>query len=215
MPSSDGQPVTMPERRTIDPGASSGIYPLLGALVAPRPIGWVSTRSSSGVDNLAPHSFFQIVSTAPPIVMISTMGEKDTARNIRASGEFVVCGSPSHLAHQINVTGVDFEPGVSEFDVAGLTREPSTKVAPPRVAESPFALECVLHDTKDVGNAILILGEVVLIAVAESAYEGEYVTSRGVDPIARLGGSEWSELGRIVDLPRMTVEEFRATRADD
>jgi len=212
---SDKQPGTIPERRTIDPGASSDIYPLLGALVAPRPIGWVSTQSSSGVDNLAPHSFFHIVSTSPPIVMISTMGEKDTARNIRACGEFVVCGSPSRLAHQINTTGVDFEPGVSEFDVAGLTRESSARVAPPRVAESPFALECVLHDIKNVGNAILILGEIVLIAVAESAYEGEHVTSRGVDPIARLGGSEWSELGRIVDLPRMAVEEYRITRAGD
>jgi len=198
----------MPERRSIDPGASSGIYPLLGALVSPRPIGWVSTTSADGVDNLAPHSFFQIVSTSPPIVMISSMGEKDTARNIRASGEFVVCGSPVALIEQINITGVDFPPGISEFDVAGLTREPSEKVRPPRVAESPFALECVLHDIREVGNGILILGEVVWIAAAEYAFDGVRAQSSLVDPVARLGGNEWAGLGSIVDVPRLSVEDF-------
>ena len=198
----------MPERRSIDPGASSGIYPLLGALVSPRPIGWVSTTSAEGVDNLAPHSFFQIVSTSPPIVMISSMGEKDTARNIRASGEFVVCGSPVALIEQINITGVDFPPGISEFDVAGLTREPSEKVRPPRVAESPFALECVLHDIREVGNGILILGEVVWIAAAEYAFDGVRAQSSLVDPVARLGGNEWARLGSIVDVPRLSVEDF-------
>jgi len=198
----------MPERRSIDPGSSSGIYPLLGALVSPRPIGWVSTTSAEGVDNLAPHSFFQIVSTSPPIVMISSMGEKDTARNIRASGEFVVCGSPVALIEQINITGVDFPPGISEFDVAGLTREPSEKVRPPRVAESPFALECVLHDIREVGNGILILGEVVWIAAAEYAFDGVRAQSSLVDPVARLGGNEWARLGSIVDVPRLSVEDF-------
>jgi len=198
----------MPERRSIDPGSSSGIYPLLGALVSPRPIGWVSTTSAEGVDNLAPHSFFQIVSTSPPIVMISSMGEKDTARNIRASGEFVVCGSPVALIEQINITGVDFPPGISEFDVAGLTREPSEKVRPPRVAESPFALECVLHDIREVGNGILILGEVVWIAAAEYAFDGVRAQSSLVDPVARLGGNEWAGLGSIVDVPRLSVEDF-------
>ena len=198
----------MPERRSIDPGASSGIYPLLGALVSPRPIGWVSTTSAEGGDNLAPHSFFQIVSTSPPIVMISSMGEKDTARNIRASGEFVVCGSPVALIEQINITGVDFPPATSEFDVAGLTREPSEKVRPPRVAESPFALECVLHDIREVGNGILILGEVVWIAAAEYAFDGVRAQSSLVDPVARLGGNEWAGLGSIVDVPRLSVEDF-------
>ncbi|MFM1917625.1 MAG: hypothetical protein RJB01_1140 [Actinomycetota bacterium] len=200
----------MPERRTIDPRASSGIYPLLGALVTPRPIAWVSTTSPDGVDNLAPHSFYQVVSTAPPIIMISSMGEKDTARNIRASGEFVVCGSPADLIQEINVTGIDFAPGVSEFDAARVTREPSERVRPPRVAESPYALECVLTDMREVGNGILILGEVILIAVAEYVFEGKRASTRRVDPVARLGGSEWSTLGEIVDVPRLSVEDFEA-----
>lgn len=198
-----------PERRIIDP--SSGVYAVLGALVAPRPIAWVSTVSPEGIDNLAPHSFFQIVSTSPPIVMISTMGEKDTARNARAIGEFVVCGSPATYIEQINVTGVDFPAGVSEFDEAGVTREHSEKVRPPRVAESPFALECVVFDMQEVGNAVLILGEVVLIAVAEDLFDGDRVVTRRADLIARLGGSEWSELGVIHELPRVTLEDYRRT----
>ena len=97
----------MPERREIDPSKAKGIYPLLGTLVTPRPIAWVSSMSAEGVDNLAPHSFFQIVSTAPPIVMISSMGEKDTVRNVRATGEFVVCGSPASMIEQINLSEED------------------------------------------------------------------------------------------------------------
>jgi len=197
-----------PERRIIDPGASSGVYPLLGALVAPRPIGWVSTTSADGVDNLAPHSFFQIVSTDPPIVMISSMGEKDTVRNARATGEFVVCGTPVSLMEQVNITGVDFPSGVSEFDEAGLTREPSEKVKVPRVAESPFALECVVHDIQSIGNGMVLFGEVVLIAVSEDLFDGQRISSARWDPIARLGGSEWSALGQIYDLPRIAVQDY-------
>ena len=197
-----------PERRIIDPGASSGVYPLLGALVAPRPIGWVSTTSADGVDNLAPHSFFQIVSTSPPIVMISSMGEKDTVRNARATDEFVVCGTPVSLMEPVNVTGIDFPSGVSEFDEAGLTREPSHKVTVPGVAESPFALECVVHDIQSIGNGIVLFGEIVLIAVSEDLFDGQRISSAQWDPIARLGGSEWSALGQIYDLPRIAVQDY-------
>lgn len=206
---SDIQQGQTPERRIIDPDASSGVYPVLGALVAPRPIGWVSTTSLDGVDNLAPHSFFQIVSTAPPIVMISSMGEKDTVRNARATGEFVVCGTPVELMNEANVTGIDFPPGVSEFDEAHIAREPSAKVRPPRVAQSPFALECVVHDIRPVGNAMLLLGEVVLIAVREDLFDGPHVHSSPANLVARLGGSEWSEIGRIHELPRIPYEDYR------
>ena len=128
-------------RRTFDPLAP-GIYGLLSALISPRPIAWVATRSSTGVDNLAPHSFYQLVSTAPPIVMISSMGEKDTVRNIRATGQFVVCGTPASRIEQVNLTSVEFGPEISEFDAAAVTREESSTVAVSRVAESPYALEC-------------------------------------------------------------------------
>lgn len=170
----------------------------------------MSTRSSSGIDNLAPHSFYQLVSTAPPIVMISTMGVKDTARNIRETGEFVVCGSPGHLIEQINLTGIDFEAGVSEFDIVGLTREPSERVAPYRVAESPYALECVLHEMHEIGNGIVIFGEVVLVAVDEAVMVNGRVSNELLDPVARLGASDWSRLGEIVSVPRISLDEYRA-----
>lgn len=198
----------MPERREIDPATTSGIYPLLGTLVTPRPIAWVSSVAADGTDNLAPHSFFQIVSTSPPIVMISSMGEKDTVRNIRATGEFVVCGSPASLIDEINLTSIEFPHGVSEFDQVGLTREPSVRVRPPRVAESPYALECRCQDIRDVGNGILVLGEVVHIAVSEDAFDGARVDVTRLDPVARLGGSQWSTLGDIVDVPRVTLDQF-------
>ena len=128
-----------PRRISIDTSTLANAYGYLGALVTPRPIAWVSTRGLNGVDNLAPHSFYQVVSVAPPIVMVSTMGWKDTARNARDTGEFVVVGTPVSLIEEVNATAVEFDPNVSEFDAAGLTREPSEGVAPFRVAESPYA----------------------------------------------------------------------------
>ena len=197
-------------RRLTDPASMPGIYSLLGALVVPRPIGWVSTRSVDGVDNLAPHSFYQLVSTNPPIVMISTMGEKDTARNIKETGEFVVCGSTVSLIEKINITGVDFEAGVSEFEIAGLTREPSEIIAPFRVAESPYALECRCTDMFEMGNGIVIFGEVVMIAVDERVMNDHHVMMSKLNPVARLGASDWSGLGEIVDVPRMSVADYEA-----
>lgn len=196
-------------RRLTDPASMPGIYSLLGSLVVPRPIGWVSTRSVDGVDNLAPHSFYQLVSTNPPIVMISTMGEKDTARNIKETGEFVVCGSTVELIEQINITGVDFEAGISEFDITGLTREPSELVAPFRVAESPYALECRCCDMFSMGNGIVIFGEVVMIAVDERVMDGNAVSMEELNPVARLGASDWSALGEIFDVPRLSVADYQ------
>ena len=158
-------PASSAARVVIDPAESRSVYSLLGSLVVPRPIAWVSSRSPSGIDNLAPHSFFTIVSTEPPIIVFSSMGEKDTVRNIRATGEFVVCGSTAALLEQINVTGVDFDPQVSEFDAAGLTREPSETVAAFRVAESPYALDCRLVEITEMGNGLVVFGEVKRIAV--------------------------------------------------
>ena len=184
------------------------MYALLGSLVVPRPIAWVSSRSESGVDNLAPHSFFTIVSTSPPIIVFSSMGEKDTVRNIRASGEFVVCGSPSALLEQINLTGVEFDSDISEFDAAGLTREPSETVSAARVAESPYALECRLVEIKEMGNGLVVFGEVACIAVHESVLVDGRADIDRLGPIARLGGSDWSRVGEITTRRRLSVEEY-------
>lgn len=197
-------------RVVIDPSAVRSVYPLLGSLVVPRPIAWVSSRSAEGIDNLAPHSFFTIVSTAPPIIVFSSMGEKDTVRNIRETGEFVVCGSPAEMLEQINVTSVEFGSDISEFDVAGLTREASQTVAAARVAESPYALECRLVEIHAMGNGLVVFGEVMCIAVEASVLVDGRAAIDRLDPIARLGGSDWSRIGEITTRRRLSVEEYRS-----
>lgn len=200
------------ERVVIDPASGRNVYPLLGALVIPRPIAWVSTRSADGVDNLAPHSFFTVVSTDPPIVVVSSMGEKDTVRNARETGEFVVCGSPGDQIEAINLTAVEFPAHVSEFDAVGLTREPSLMVRPPRVAESPYALECRLVEIHQLGNGLVIYGEVVCIAIDASVMVDNRVVAARLNPVARLGGADWSLLGDVVTRKRLTLEEFSEER---
>ena len=204
----------MPQRRLVDPALHRGSYPLLGSLVAPRPIAWVSTTSPDGVDNLAPHSFSTIVSSDPAMVLVSSIGEKDTARNARATGELVICGAPFALRHEVNLTGVEFAHDVSEFDEVGLTREPSERVRPPRVAQSPFALECRLADVVTVGNGILLIAEVLLIAVDESvlAADGASAHAALLGLAARHGAAEWSAVGEVVDLPRVSLERYLAQR---
>jgi len=120
-------------RLDLDPAElGAGIYPWLTSVVVPRPIAWVSSRSVDGVDNLAPHSFFTVAGIDPPVVQFTSVGVKDSLRNVLATGEFVVCLTPEPLVEQVNLTGTDFPADVSEYDaVAGLTREPSSKVAPP------------------------------------------------------------------------------------
>jgi len=200
-------------RRTFDPDAR-GIYGLLSALISPRPIGWVSTRSAAGVDNIAPHSFYQLVSTSPPVVMISSMGEKDTVRNIRETGEFIVCGTPATRIVQVNLTSVEFGPDISEFDAAGLTREPAETVSVSRVAESPYALECRLLETHQIGNGIVVFGQVGHIAVDESAFTGDGVSLDRLDLVSRLSGPDWGLLGDVVSLPRLSVDEYHEQYPD-
>lgn len=199
------------QRRLINPTQARSTYGLLNSLVVPRAIAWVSSRSPDGVDNLAPHSFFTIVSSRPPLVLFASIGYKDTLRNIEQTGEFVVCGAPQARLDAVNLTAVDFPADVSEFDEAGLTREPSELVAPCRVAESPYALECRLVETRRLGDGISIVGEIVWIAIDESVLIGDRVSSALLDPVARLGSSEWSGLGPIMVRKRLTLADVRDT----
>ena len=141
------------------------IYKLLVSTVVPRPIAWVSTRSADGVDNLAPHSYFTVSSVRPPVVQFTSVGHKDSLRNAQATGEFVVSVCPRALSRQVSDTSVPFPPDVSEFDMIVRTREPSARVAPPRVAESPVSLECVLEDVHSFGECVVVFGRVVWVAV--------------------------------------------------
>ena len=191
-----------------DPGARRAFYSFLTSVVVPRPIAWISSTSAKGVDNLAPHSFFTIASVDPPIVQFTSVGRKDSVRNIEATGEFVVAFTPERLFEQVNATGTGFAPDVSEFDMVGLTREPSATVRPPRVLESPVALECRLHSTLEMGNSTLVFGEVLHAVVSEDVLDGDHPAIDALRPLSRLGRNEWGTAGRIRDITRIPVEEW-------
>ncbi|MBB6171983.1 flavin reductase (DIM6/NTAB) family NADH-FMN oxidoreductase RutF [Nocardiopsis mwathae] len=183
-------------------------YRLLTAVVVPRPIAWISTTSASGVDNLAPHSFFTVSSVEPPIVQFTSVGRKDHLRNVEETGEFVVNFAPEHLQREINATATDYPPEVSEFDAVGVTREPSSAVKPPRVAASPVALECRLHSTLLFGDSTVVFGRVVHAAVDADVLTGGHPEVARLRPIARLGKDEWGTLGEVTSLPRVPYADL-------
>lgn len=178
-------------------------YRLLTASIIPRPIAWISTRSADGVDNLAPHSFFTVASSAPPVVQFTSIGHKDTVRNVQETGEFVICTAPLGLMAQVNTTGTNVAADIDEFDLAGVAREPSAAVGPMRVAASPVAIECRLRSVTEVGNGIIVLGDVVHLAIDETVLgdDGLPLADR-IDPVARLGRNEWAGLGELLRLDR-------------
>jgi flavin reductase (DIM6/NTAB) family NADH-FMN oxidoreductase RutF len=192
-------------RKDFDPGelSSRDFYRLLTAVVVPRPIAWVSSRSADGVDNLAPHSFFTVASVNPPIVQFTSVGEKDSLRNIRTGGEFVVNLAPAGLIAEVNATGTNFPPDVSEFDATGLTREAGRTVGVPRVAESPVALECRLHSTLPIGDCVLVFGEVTHAVVDSVVLDGSHPRIDLLEPLARLGLDEWATTGSVRELKRI------------
>lgn len=194
-----------PEDRRMRAGAA---YRLLTASVVPRPIAWVSSRSAAGVDNLAPHSFFTVVSTDPAMLAFTSVGRKDSVNNIEETGEFVVNIAAGPLSGLVNGTSADYPPEVAEFDAEGVEREASLTVAPPRVAASPIAFECRLHEVRPTGNCFVVVGVVLHAAVSETVAASEdmvrrpHVDVRALDPWARLGADEWGRLGEVIDLPR-------------
>ncbi len=165
------------------------------AIVGPRPIGWVATRSEAGVLNLAPYSFFNAFNYVPPIIGFSSTSEKDSLRNVRTSGEFVWNLVTRPLAEAMNATCAAVPPEVDEFELAGLTPVASRCVQVPRVGESPVAFECRVTQIIQLqgadGSATpawLTLGEVVAVHIArELLVDGVYDTA-AARPILRGGG---------------------------
>jgi flavin reductase (DIM6/NTAB) family NADH-FMN oxidoreductase RutF len=202
-------------RKDVDPEivGAGRFYQLLTSVVVPRPIAWVSSRSAAGVDNLAPHSFFTVSCVDPPMVQFTSVGTKDSLRNIRETGEFVVNLAGEPMFEQINASGTDFPEDVSEFDAVGLTRETSSTVKPYRVAESPVALECRLERDIELGNSTVVIGRVLHAAVDEDVYaeDGRGHSLPAIDklrPLARLGGDEWSRIGEILTISRIRHAEW-------
>jgi len=178
-------------------------YGLLTALVVPRPIAWVSTIGRDEVDNLAPHSFFTVASVEPPVVQFTSVGRKDTLRNVEETGEFVVNLACEKDFETINATATDFPRGTSEFEALGIRREPSLSVRPPRVAGSPAVLECALHSTLRIGDSTLVFGRVLHAAVHREMLLDGHPDSALLRPLARLGKDEWATLGAVREIKRI------------
>ncbi|MER5912444.1 flavin reductase family protein [Streptomyces sp. NPDC001982] len=191
---------------SIGPGS---FYRLLTAVVVPRPIAWVSTLSGDGrTANLAPHSFFTVACVDPPIVQFTSVGRKDSLRNVEETREFVVNLAPEPLFEQINATGTDFPREVGEFEAVGIEREPSLRVRPPRVAASPVALECTLHSTLGLGDSTVVFGRVVHASVSEDVLVNGRPDIRLLRPLARLGGNEWGTVGEVNEVARIPYRDW-------
>jgi flavin reductase (DIM6/NTAB) family NADH-FMN oxidoreductase RutF len=183
-------------------------YRVLNSVVVPRPIAWVGTRSAEGVVNLAPHSFYTVACVDPPVVQFTSVGRKDSLRNVEATGEFTVSLTPEALFEQVNATATDFPAGMSEAEHVGVRLEPSTKVGVPRVAESPVSVECRLHSTLRLGDSTVVFGEVVLISAWESVVADGRPRIEALQPLARLGGNEWSTIGEVKEIRRIPYQEW-------
>ena len=195
--------------------APNGMYKLLISSVVPRPIAWVSSVDASGVRNLAPFSYFMAITDDPPTIAFSCSyrgagadGKKDTLRNVEATGEFVVNVVDDDRAAQMNVTSGDYPPEVDEFEMAGLSVAPGSRVKAPRVADAPISMECRLDRVVPVGRANLVLGRIVYVHVRDGLYDP--VTGR-VDmhrlcPVGRLAGNLYTHVHDIFELKRPNAD---------
>lgn len=177
-------------------------YPLLNSIVVPRPIAWVSTRSADGVGNLAPHSFFTVACVDPPLVSVTSVGAKDTLRNVQETGEMVISLASRPLLEQVNGTSAPYDADVDEAEAQGLAMAPSTNVSVPRVAASPASLECTLHSVLELGNSWLILGRVVGIHVDDAVMNDGHPEFDLMEPLSRLGRNEWGLPNEVIRIDR-------------
>lgn len=196
-------------------------YKLLTATVTPRPIAWVVSLDAEGRRNAAPYSFFNALSGDPPLVGVSVGrrpggGTKDTRANVEATGEFVVNLVSAAAAEAMNVTAIEFDHAVDELEEAKLTTIASTRVRPPRIAESPVALECVLHQALPLGEGgsnTLLIGRVVAMHVRDDAVldaSRRHIDTPALDLIGRLHGGGWyTRSTDRFEMPRIAVDDWR------
>jgi len=200
----------------IDPSTldARAAYRLMISVVVPRPVAWVSTRGLDGSVNAAPFSYFQALSSRPPVVMISVGNRrdgtpKDTRRNIDETGEFVVGVVAEESAERMVRTSVDHPYGVSEFETAGLTALPSELVRPPRIAECAVSMECRLERALEVGRSRVFLGEVLLFHLRDDVLLGDGTADPArLRPLGRLGGACYAPLREVLSV---TPEEGATT----
>ncbi|WP_422124603.1 flavin reductase family protein [Planococcus sp. X10-3] len=181
-------------------------YKLLIGSIIPRPIAFVTSRSAEGVVNAAPFSYFNIVSSNPPMLSVSVQrksGEKkDTARNILAGKEFVVHIVDEENVFEVNETAASLPRDQSEIDVTKLTLVDSEEVDVPAVAQSKVRFECILHQAVNLPGADLLIGRIVRIHVDEAIYKDGRINAELLKPVSRLAGTNYAKLGEIFSLKR-------------
>jgi flavin reductase (DIM6/NTAB) family NADH-FMN oxidoreductase RutF len=201
----------------------SHAYKLLVGLVAPRPIALITSMDEEGRLNAAPFSAYNYLCTDPPIVGIGVTnrpGEpfvpKDTARNIRRTGEFVVNIVTEDIARQMNICATDFPAEMSEIEMAGFTTVPSAKIKVPRIAEAHAALECREYTTMEIGRSRIVLGRVVAVYVEDRYVEpdGPYVKAEELHSIGRMNGlgNYVRTRDAFITIPRISYEEWKEGR---
>ncbi len=179
------------------------------AIVSPRPVGWISTRSATGALNLSPYSFFNMFSSKPFLVWFSSEGEKDSATFARETGEFVVNLAGRDLVSKMVASSVDAPRGVSEFGYADLTPEPSRLVKPPRVREALAALECKVTEIMTPKTwsgaeceAVVVAGEVIGVYIDESVLVDGRFDAAKAGNVARLGYFDYLTVDSVFDMRR-------------
>jgi len=196
------------------------IYNLLIGLVAPRPIAWVTSMDEEGTLNAAPFSAYNYLCTDPPIVGMGVTNRpdarftpKDTASNIRRTGEFVINVVTDDLIEKMNICATDFPAGVNELEMAGLTTAPSSVVKVPRIAEAHAALECREFTTMEIGRSRIILGRVVAMYVEDRFVDpaGPYIKADELHAVGRMNGlgNYVRTRDAMITVPRISYEEWQ------
>jgi flavin reductase (DIM6/NTAB) family NADH-FMN oxidoreductase RutF len=191
---------------------SSALYKLLTGTIIPRPIGWISTIDENGINNLAPFSYFNMVSSDPPCLMFSTRRDdnknKDTLNNVLQNNQFVVNLVTIDLVEQMNATSAAVAASIDEFELANITPIDSVFVKPKRVKESLVHFECekIHHyfmDNETGGGACIIIGKIITMHIDDSILmENHKIDLEKYKPVARLAGSNYSKLGEIFSIKR-------------
>ena len=181
-------------------------YKLITGIVVPRPIAWVTTLAAGGHVNLAPFSAFTFVSNKPPMVGINVGRKKgvmkDTGRNIRATGEFVVNIADETMIEHVHLSAIEYAPEISEASELGLDVAPSRTVKTPRLAIAPVSLECRFHQAVafgDTGSEFMV-GEIVHFHIRDGLYENGKIDTAKLRPICRIAGPNYAKLGEIITL---------------
>ena len=196
-------------------------YRILIHCIAPRPIGWISSLSKDGVPNLAPFSFFNALSATPPLLgfcsgtrshaMQGAMGTavKDTLRNVHETGEFVANMVSYELREAMILTSGEYDASVNEFEVAELTMQPSSRVRPPRVKESPVGFECkvvqILHFGTEAVGSSLVIGEILSVHLEEAVLREGRLDPQRLEPVGRLGGIQYCRTRERFEMVRPEV----------